>query len=376
MGAETESPVTRRELFGLLEGADPAPSSDSRPTVESKDNPITKYPKPPFKRQSQPWPGLRRPNGAAAEPRRRELSRLEPLAWAKSAHYGRHSGMGRAVAIAFAREGADVAINCLPDEEVDAREVIALLSRRADRFGAARRSAQRSLLPRRRIARCRRVGHRREQSRPAANSGIDSRYLKRRILCDDEDQYLRPVLDHQGRPSPSEAGLHAERHGFGTGLRPFKQPIRLRPDQGGDRQLYEVACKAARSKGNPRQCGRSGLDTFAGQRRRDDGKAEHFGGQTPLGRPGQPAELGSIYVQLAANDASYVTGRHMARQAAVANPDKPAPRRRELPGIDSELPAQIVPRSAYDARELNLSNLVMLPAVCEVSVGWAAGNGP
>src|SRR6476660_6315885 len=38
-------------------------------------------------------------------------------------------------------------------------------------------------------------------------------------------------------------------------------------------------------------------------------KLEKFGGQTPLGRPGQPAELASIYVQLAANDASYSTGQ-------------------------------------------------------------------
>jgi len=38
-------------------------------------------------------------------------------------------------------------------------------------------------------------------------------------------------------------------------------------------------------------------------------KVEKFGGQTSLGRPGQPAELGSIYVQLAANDASYATGQ-------------------------------------------------------------------
>jgi NAD(P)-dependent dehydrogenase (short-subunit alcohol dehydrogenase family) len=37
-------------------------------------------------------------------------------------------------------------------------------------------------------------------------------------------------------------------------------------------------------------------------------KLKKFGGQTPLGRPGQPAELASIYVQLAANDASYTTG--------------------------------------------------------------------
>jgi NAD(P)-dependent dehydrogenase (short-subunit alcohol dehydrogenase family) len=37
-------------------------------------------------------------------------------------------------------------------------------------------------------------------------------------------------------------------------------------------------------------------------------KLEKFGGQTPLGRAGQPAELGSIYVQLAAADASFATG--------------------------------------------------------------------
>src|SRR5256885_17012139 len=40
---------------------------------------------------------------------------------------GGDSGMGRAAAIAFAREGADVAINYLPEEEPDAREVIALI---------------------------------------------------------------------------------------------------------------------------------------------------------------------------------------------------------------------------------------------------------
>jgi NAD(P)-dependent dehydrogenase (short-subunit alcohol dehydrogenase family) len=38
-------------------------------------------------------------------------------------------------------------------------------------------------------------------------------------------------------------------------------------------------------------------------------KLAKFGGQTPLGRAGQPAELGSIYVQLAAADASYATGQ-------------------------------------------------------------------
>jgi NAD(P)-dependent dehydrogenase (short-subunit alcohol dehydrogenase family) len=40
-------------------------------------------------------------------------------------------------------------------------------------------------------------------------------------------------------------------------------------------------------------------------------KLEKFGGYTPLGRPGQPAERGSIYVQLAASDASFATVRSM-----------------------------------------------------------------
>ncbi|HEU6443405.1 MAG TPA: SDR family oxidoreductase, partial [Microvirga sp.] len=38
-------------------------------------------------------------------------------------------------------------------------------------------------------------------------------------------------------------------------------------------------------------------------------KIQEFGGDTPMGRPGQPAELASIYVQLAASDASYATGQ-------------------------------------------------------------------
>ena len=38
-------------------------------------------------------------------------------------------------------------------------------------------------------------------------------------------------------------------------------------------------------------------------------KLHDFGSQSPMGRPGQPAELASIYVQLADNNASYATGQ-------------------------------------------------------------------
>ena len=38
-------------------------------------------------------------------------------------------------------------------------------------------------------------------------------------------------------------------------------------------------------------------------------KLQKFGSQTAFGRPGQPAELASLYVQLAAEDASFATGQ-------------------------------------------------------------------
>jgi len=49
-------------------------------------------------------------------------------------------------------------------------------------------------------------------------------------------------------------------------------------------------------------------------------KLEKFGGQTPMGRPGQPAELGSIYVQLADADASYATGQVYGAAGGAGQP--------------------------------------------------------
>jgi NAD(P)-dependent dehydrogenase (short-subunit alcohol dehydrogenase family) len=41
-------------------------------------------------------------------------------------------------------------------------------------------------------------------------------------------------------------------------------------------------------------------------------KVEHFGENTPLGRAGQPAELAPVYVLLASDDASYISGARIA----------------------------------------------------------------
>jgi NAD(P)-dependent dehydrogenase (short-subunit alcohol dehydrogenase family) len=49
-------------------------------------------------------------------------------------------------------------------------------------------------------------------------------------------------------------------------------------------------------------------------------KLEQFGSQAPMGRPGQPAELASIYVQLAAADASYATGQIYGSSGGAGQP--------------------------------------------------------
>jgi NAD(P)-dependent dehydrogenase (short-subunit alcohol dehydrogenase family) len=49
-------------------------------------------------------------------------------------------------------------------------------------------------------------------------------------------------------------------------------------------------------------------------------KLEKFGAQTSLGRPGQPAELASIYVQLAAEDGSYATGQVYGSSGGTGKP--------------------------------------------------------
>lgn len=92
-------------------------------------DPVSRYPKPPFKKQSQPRPGL----AGKMEPRpdhgETSYKGSGRLAGRKALITGGDSGMGRAAAIAYAREGADVAINYLPAEEPDAQEVIALIEK-------------------------------------------------------------------------------------------------------------------------------------------------------------------------------------------------------------------------------------------------------
>src|SRR5437763_7655686 len=96
-------------------------------TTQPVENPVTKYPKPPFEEQSQPWPGLAGKMNPRPDHGEKSYKGSGRLKGRKALITGGDSGMGRAAAIAYAREGADVAINYYPTEEPDAKEVIALI---------------------------------------------------------------------------------------------------------------------------------------------------------------------------------------------------------------------------------------------------------
>ncbi|MEX5236507.1 SDR family oxidoreductase [Kocuria arenosa] len=115
----------------MTETNDGNPEDADRETVDQLafQNPVTRYPvlSPPT--QDQPEPGLDvelEPKTDRGEFSYRGTGRLEGR---KALITGADSGIGAAVAIAFAKEGADVALNYLPDEEPDAQVVKAVIEK-------------------------------------------------------------------------------------------------------------------------------------------------------------------------------------------------------------------------------------------------------
>ncbi|MFH8135404.1 SDR family oxidoreductase [Pantoea osteomyelitidis] len=90
-------------------------------------NPLTQYYHGEYSKQQQPAPGIQAdmaPVPDCGEKTYRGSGRLEGR---KALVTGADSGIGRAAAIAYAREGADVAISYLPEEQRDAEDVAQLI---------------------------------------------------------------------------------------------------------------------------------------------------------------------------------------------------------------------------------------------------------
>jgi len=93
----------------------------SNNTAIEKD-PRESHDKPPFQEPKQAPPGLETEMRTKPDHGEESYRGLDRLRGKAALITGGDSGIGRAVAIAYAREGADVAISFLPEEEEDARE--------------------------------------------------------------------------------------------------------------------------------------------------------------------------------------------------------------------------------------------------------------
>lgn len=90
-------------------------------------DPRNQYPKPPFPEQPQSAPGIASQMNPRPDHGETSYKGSNKLEGRKALITGGDSGIGRAAAIAYSREGADVAISYLESEEADAFEVIELI---------------------------------------------------------------------------------------------------------------------------------------------------------------------------------------------------------------------------------------------------------
>ncbi|RXT41131.1 NAD(P)-dependent oxidoreductase [Bradyrhizobium betae] len=292
-------------------------TAKGNPDMADQDliDPVTRYPKPPFKRQSQPWPGL----AGKMEPRpdhgETSYKGSGRLAGRKALITGGDSGMGRAAAIAYAREGADVAINYVPNEEPDAQEVIALIKKEG-RTGLAipgdlrdetfcKQLVEQALqgLGGLDVVVCNAARQQSHESILDVSSEDFDATMKTNIYA--PFWIIKAALPHL-KPGCCIIGTTSEQ-----AYDPSPDLYDYAQTKAATMSYVKSLAKQLASKGirvngvapgpiwTPLQV--SGGATME--------KLEKFGGMTPFGRPGQPAELASIYVQLAAADASYATGQ-------------------------------------------------------------------
>ncbi|MDP8917432.1 MAG: SDR family oxidoreductase [Pseudomonadota bacterium] len=324
MHGSDDHSISRRHMVGgaavglasAAAGSAPAQAQGSGTgAAVAKDDPTTKYPKPPFRSQSQPWPGLAGqmdPRPDHGEASYKGSGRLQGR---KALITGGDSGMGRAAAIAYAREGADVAISYHPTEEPDAREVIALIEKEG-RIAVALPGDLRD------EALCTRIVAEAVQRLGGLDILVNNaaRQQQRQSLLDitSEDFDATMKTNVYAMFWLTKAAL--------PHMSPGSAIIQTTSEQAYDpsANLVDYAMtKAAMmnfTKSLAKQLGPKGIRVngvapgpiwtplqVSGGATQE--KLQQFGGDTPMGRPGQPVELASIYVQLAAADASYATGQ-------------------------------------------------------------------
>lgn len=317
--------ASRRDLFRGMAAAGlatmaAAPAAAAGKAADTQParrlgNPQDRFPKPPFEMQSQPWPGLQSkmvPVPDCGETSYRGSGRLTAR---KALITGGDSGIGRAAAIAYAREGADVAINYLPAEQPDADEVARLIR-------AAGRKAV--LIPGdiRDEGFCQSLVQRAHAQLGGLDILVNNAAFQQAqtsiadITTAQFDQtfktnvYAMFWITKAALPL-LPAGAAIVNTASVNSYDPSKTIIDYAATKGAIMIFSKGLAEQLIDRGIRVNCVAPGpfwtpLQVTGGQTAEG---LQKFGGDTPLKRPGQPVELASIFVELADANSSYTTGQ-------------------------------------------------------------------
>ncbi|MFM0732748.1 SDR family oxidoreductase [Paraburkholderia sediminicola] len=277
-------------------------------------DPTTQYPQPEFEKQPQPAPGLARDMKPKPDHGETSYKGFGRLAGRRALITGADSGIGRAVAIAFAREGADLVLNYLPSEEADAQEVLQLATKEGRKVLAIPGDVGNEEFCKSLVDQT--VGglggidilvnvagkqHAVENIADLTTEQFEATFRTNVFamfwLCKAALPHMPPgatIINTSSiqsyQPSPilldyasTKAAITAFTHGLAKQV--AGKGIRVNAVAPGP-----VWTPLQPSGGQPQE------------------KVMRFGAEVPMKRPGQPAELAPIYVLLASQESSFVTG--------------------------------------------------------------------
>lgn len=273
------------------------------------------YPTPPFEHQKQPFPGLASEMKPRPDHGETSYKGSGRLAGRKALITGGDSGIGRAVAIAFSREGADVVINYLPEEEQDAQEVVELIRAEDGKVVAIPGDIREEAF-------CQKLV--RQAAEELGGLDLLVNNAGRQQFCESITDLSTADFDATFKTNVyamfwiTKASMDYLPRGasiINTSSVQAFEPSDILLDY-----AQTKASIVAFTKSLAKQLGPKGIRVNAvapgpywtvlqccgGQPQE---KIEKFGASSPLGRPGQPAEIAPLYVTLASSENSYASGQ-------------------------------------------------------------------
>lgn len=277
-------------------------------------DPRTQYPAPPFTTRKEAMPGLARHMSPRPDHGEQSYKGTGRLTGRKALITGGDSGIGRAAAIAFAREGADVAISYLAEEGEDAHEVMALIAAEGRKGVALPGDIKQETWCREMVSKA-----------VDELGGLDILVINaaRQQYRDDVSQLSTDDFDATMKTNlyalhwiaqAAVPHLPAGSSVITTASIQAYQPSPILLDyattKAGIVAYTKALAKQLIEKGVRANVVAPGpfwtvLQPSGGQ---PDEKVKNFGKESDFGRPGQPVELAPIYVLLASQEGSYLNG--------------------------------------------------------------------